>query len=115
MENTELCNGTSHLLLKQRRPVGTRRRGQPPTCWLDDVEKDLKLMGINRWKTLVIDRVNWRRIKLKLVAWIENYREEVVLMTTDYDTAGGRSSLVVAAGVSRILVMVPLKTLGVVW
>ncbi|GFV14193.1 hypothetical protein TNCV_526671 [Trichonephila clavipes] len=26
---------------------GTRRRERPPTRWLDDVEKDLKQMGIN--------------------------------------------------------------------
>ncbi|GFU27847.1 hypothetical protein TNCV_449511 [Trichonephila clavipes] len=29
---------------------------------LDDVEKDLKLMGINRCKGFVTDMVNWRRI-----------------------------------------------------
>ncbi|GFW39018.1 hypothetical protein TNCV_1830101 [Trichonephila clavipes] len=40
----------------------TRRRGRPFTRWLNDVEKDLKLMGINQWKTIVTDKVNWRRI-----------------------------------------------------
>ncbi|GFX21787.1 hypothetical protein TNCV_2310661 [Trichonephila clavipes] len=40
---------------------GSRRRGQSPTRWLDEVEKDLKLMGINQWKAIVTDRVNWRR------------------------------------------------------
>ncbi|GFW46811.1 hypothetical protein TNCV_2981671 [Trichonephila clavipes] len=40
----------------------TRLGERPTTRWLDDVEKDLKLMGINRWKTIVTDRVNWRRI-----------------------------------------------------
>ncbi|GFY56608.1 hypothetical protein TNIN_497811 [Trichonephila inaurata madagascariensis] len=29
---------------------------------VDDVEKDLKLMVINRWKAIVTDRFNWRMI-----------------------------------------------------
>ncbi|GFT30014.1 hypothetical protein TNCV_714891, partial [Trichonephila clavipes] len=29
---------------------------------LHDVEQDLKLMGINQWKVIVIDRANWRKI-----------------------------------------------------
>ncbi|GFW77663.1 hypothetical protein TNCV_133541 [Trichonephila clavipes] len=37
-----------------------RRRGRPFTQWLDGV--DHKLMRINRWKVVVTDRVNWRRI-----------------------------------------------------
>ncbi|GFV42570.1 reverse transcriptase [Trichonephila clavipes] len=35
---------------------------------MDDVEKDLKLMGINRWATIVTDRVNWRRISESALA-----------------------------------------------
>ncbi|GFW81896.1 hypothetical protein TNCV_2885701 [Trichonephila clavipes] len=31
---------------------GSRHRVRPPTRMLDDVEKDLKLMGINRWKVI---------------------------------------------------------------
>ncbi|GFY29669.1 hypothetical protein TNCV_1812491 [Trichonephila clavipes] len=41
---------------------GTKRRGRPPIRWLDVVEKDLKLMGINQWKAIVTNRVNWGKI-----------------------------------------------------
>ncbi|GFX66408.1 hypothetical protein TNCV_343821 [Trichonephila clavipes] len=41
----------------------TRRRGRPPTHWLDDVEKHRKLLGIYQWKVIVTVRVNWRGIK----------------------------------------------------
>ncbi|GFS63692.1 hypothetical protein TNIN_348741, partial [Trichonephila inaurata madagascariensis] len=41
---------------------GTRRRGRPPTRWLD-VEKDLKLMGISRCKADMTDRINWKKIR----------------------------------------------------
>ncbi|GFV86134.1 hypothetical protein TNCV_671311 [Trichonephila clavipes] len=36
---------------------------RPPTRWLDDVDKDLKLIGINQWKVIMTDRINWRMIK----------------------------------------------------
>jgi sorting nexin-29 len=41
---------------------GKRRKGRPPTRWLDDVEKDLKLLGVNRWRAVAPDRARWRRI-----------------------------------------------------
>ena len=41
---------------------GTRRKGRPPTRWIDDVGKDLKIMGVNRWRTVAPDRVRWRKI-----------------------------------------------------
>ena len=47
---------------------GTRRRGRPPTQWLDDVERDLKLMGINRWRAVAANRANWRRISKSALA-----------------------------------------------
>ncbi|GFW01437.1 hypothetical protein TNCV_5030871 [Trichonephila clavipes] len=35
---------------------------------LDDVEKDLTLIGINPWKTTVTHRANWRRISESALA-----------------------------------------------
>ncbi|GFV07596.1 hypothetical protein TNCV_4941001 [Trichonephila clavipes] len=46
---------------------GTRRKRRPPTRWLDDVEKDFKLMGINIWRAIVTDRgPRFRRQKISL-------------------------------------------------
>ncbi|GFT03328.1 uncharacterized protein TNCV_2985031 [Trichonephila clavipes] len=47
---------------------GTTRRGLLPTRWIDNVEKDLKLMITNRWKVIVTDRVNWIRISESAMA-----------------------------------------------
>ncbi|GFX45868.1 endonuclease-reverse transcriptase [Trichonephila clavipes] len=41
---------------------GTRSKVRPPTRWLDDVEKDLKLIGINEWKAIATDRFHWRKM-----------------------------------------------------
>jgi hypothetical protein len=41
---------------------GTRRRRRPRKRWREEVEKDLQVLGIRRWRELVIDREKWRGI-----------------------------------------------------
>jgi len=41
---------------------GTRRRGRPRKRWRERVEIDLQVMGVRRWRELVIDRDKWRGI-----------------------------------------------------
>jgi len=38
----------------------TRRRGRPKKGWREDVERDLQVLGVRRWRELVIDRTKWR-------------------------------------------------------
>ena len=35
---------------------GTRRRGRPRKRWKEEIERDLKVLGVKRWKELVADR-----------------------------------------------------------
>jgi len=35
---------------------GTRRRGRPRKRWKEEVERDLKVLGVRRWRVLVVDR-----------------------------------------------------------
>ena len=42
--------------------VGTRRRGRPRKGWREEVERDLQVLGVRRWRELVIDREKWRGI-----------------------------------------------------
>ena len=35
---------------------GTRRRGRPRKGWKQEVERDLQVLGVRRWRELVIDR-----------------------------------------------------------
>jgi hypothetical protein len=39
---------------------GTRRRGRPRKGWREEVERDLQVLGMRRWRELVIDRGKWR-------------------------------------------------------
>jgi hypothetical protein len=41
---------------------GTRRRGRPRKGWREEVERDLQMLGVRRWRELVIDRDKWRGI-----------------------------------------------------
>lgn len=45
-----------------RVPEGTRSIGRPRKRWLDDIEKDLKSMGVIGWKRKAQDRSQWREI-----------------------------------------------------
>jgi len=41
---------------------GSRRRGRPRKIWKEVVERDLKVMGVRRWRELVADRKTWKDI-----------------------------------------------------
>jgi hypothetical protein len=41
---------------------GTRRRGRPRKRWREEVERDLQVLGVRRWRELVIGREKWRGI-----------------------------------------------------
>ena len=41
---------------------GPRRRGRPRKGWRAEVERDLQVLGVRRWREFVIDRDKWRGI-----------------------------------------------------
>ena len=41
---------------------GTRRRGRPRKRWKEEVERDLQVLGVRRWRELVADRKKWKNI-----------------------------------------------------
>jgi hypothetical protein len=41
---------------------GARRRGRPRKGWREKVERDLQVLGVRRWRELVIDRDKWKGI-----------------------------------------------------
>ena len=40
----------------------TRRRGRPRKRWKEEVERDLQVLGVRRWRELVADREKWKDI-----------------------------------------------------
>jgi hypothetical protein len=41
---------------------GTRRKGRPRKGWREEVERGIQVLGVRRWRELVIDREKWRGI-----------------------------------------------------
>jgi hypothetical protein len=41
---------------------GTRRRERPRKGWKEEVERDLQVLGVRRWKNMVRDRKKWKDI-----------------------------------------------------
>jgi hypothetical protein len=41
---------------------GKRRRGKPRKRWKQEVERDLEVLGVRRWRELATDRKKWQDI-----------------------------------------------------
>ena len=41
---------------------GTRRRGRPRKGWKEEAERDLRVLGVRRWRELAADRKKWKDI-----------------------------------------------------
>ena len=41
---------------------GPSRRGRPRKRWKEEVERDLQVLGVIRWRELVADRKKWKDI-----------------------------------------------------
>ena len=41
---------------------GTRRRGRPRKGWKEEVERDLQVLGVRRWRESVADKEKWKDI-----------------------------------------------------
>jgi len=41
---------------------GMRRRGRPRERWKGEVERDLQVVGVRRWREFVTDRKKWKDI-----------------------------------------------------
>jgi hypothetical protein len=41
---------------------GTRQRGRPRKGWREEMERDLQVLGVRRWRELGKDRDKWRGI-----------------------------------------------------
>jgi hypothetical protein len=44
------------------KPIGKRIRGRPRIRWIADIENDMQIMGIRRWRNQCKERAEWKRI-----------------------------------------------------
>jgi len=55
---------------------GPRRRGRPRKGWREEMERDLQVLGVRRWRELVTDGDKRRGIVRQAKAWEEEEEEE---------------------------------------
>ena len=47
------------------KPIDTRIRGRPRKRWIVDIEEDMQIMGIGRWRKQCKETAEWKRIAEK--------------------------------------------------
>jgi len=47
------------------KPIGTKIRGRPIKRWIVDIEEDMEIMGIRRWRKQCEERAEWKRFTEK--------------------------------------------------
>jgi hypothetical protein len=45
-----------------QKPFGSRRKGRPKLRWIDDIEADLKNLGVRGWRIKTLDKDEWRDV-----------------------------------------------------
>jgi 3-methyladenine DNA glycosylase AlkD len=55
-------NETRFVKIFEGKLEGRRGRGRPRLRWINDVEDDLRKLGVKRWRTKALDREEWASI-----------------------------------------------------
>jgi hypothetical protein len=48
------------------KPIGTRTIGRPRKRWIADIEEDLQIIGVRRWRKQCEERAEWKKITEKV-------------------------------------------------
>ena len=55
-------NKTRSVKIFEGKLEGRRGRGRPRLRWINDVEDDLRKLGVKQWRTKALDREEWASI-----------------------------------------------------
>jgi hypothetical protein len=50
----------THRMIFPQEQEGTRQRGRPRKGWTEEVERDIQVLEVRRWRDLVI---NWEKLR----------------------------------------------------
>jgi len=59
------CKRTPNSVLEWK-TIGARIRGRPRKRWIVDIEEDMQIVGIRRWRKQCKERTEWKRITDKV-------------------------------------------------
>jgi hypothetical protein len=55
----------THNRLLEWKPIGVRIRGRRRKKWIADIEENMQIMGIRRWRNQCKKRAEWKKISEK--------------------------------------------------
>jgi hypothetical protein len=61
-------NETRSVKISEGKLEGRSGRGRPRLRWINDVEDDLRKLGVKRWRTKALDRAEWGSIIMEAKA-----------------------------------------------
>ena len=47
------------------KPDGVRSAGRPKLQWKDDVDQDIRILGVKNWKKVALNRDEWAKLLKK--------------------------------------------------
>jgi hypothetical protein len=57
-----MCNDRMPKMILNAKMEGGRKRGRPKKRWINDVEQDLRKLGISNWRSRAVDCQRWRAV-----------------------------------------------------
>jgi hypothetical protein len=57
-----MSNDRMPKMILNAKMEGDRKRGRPKKRWINDVEQDLRKLGIRNWRSRAGDRQRWRAV-----------------------------------------------------
>jgi hypothetical protein len=57
-----MSNDRMPKMILNAKMEGDRKRGRPKKRWINDVEQDLRKLGIRNWRSRAGDRQQWRAV-----------------------------------------------------
>jgi hypothetical protein len=57
-----MSNDRMTKMILNAKVEGDRKRGRPKKRWINDVEQDLRKLGICNWRSIAGDRQRWRAV-----------------------------------------------------
>jgi hypothetical protein len=52
------------------KPTGIREIGRPKLRWEDDVNQDIKTLGVKNWRNVAMEKKNWQKLLRKTKAHV---------------------------------------------
>jgi hypothetical protein len=83
---------------------GTKRKGRPKKRRREELERDLQVLGVRRWRELVIDREKWRGIGQSPQRAVAPTEEEATSLLHSTNTVNTTTAMATSTTTAKLCV-----------